>query len=241
MTPCQNCQHPVTGKYCSNCGQALHLKRIDRHYISHEILHLLHFEKGFFYTVKALLVSPGHSIREFIHQNRAKHMKPVPFIIITSLIFTVLSHLFHVDKLYNSMAKIDVALPTVAKIQNWIQTHYGYANILMGGFMALCILLFFRKYRYNLFEITILMCFVMGQSMLLLAVEAFFIPVLNIKSYSLIMLLITFGYSTWAIGQFFDSKKVMSYVKAFFAYLLGYFLFNITLAAIGISIDLLMK
>ena len=35
------------------------LKRIDRRYISHEIEHVLHLDRGFFYTVKELIVRPG--------------------------------------------------------------------------------------------------------------------------------------------------------------------------------------
>lgn len=88
MTNCKNCDNQITDKYCPNCGQSATLKRIDKHYISHEIQHLLHFEKGVFYTAKELLIRPGNSIREFIGENRNKHMKPVAFLILTSLLIS---------------------------------------------------------------------------------------------------------------------------------------------------------
>jgi predicted acetyltransferase len=35
------------------------LKRIDGHYIIHEIEHVLHFERGNLYTVRELITKPG--------------------------------------------------------------------------------------------------------------------------------------------------------------------------------------
>lgn len=70
MTNCNNCNHELTGKYCSGCGQPVQLKRIDSHYIMHEIEHVLHIEKGILFTIKELLIRPGQNIREFIKDNR---------------------------------------------------------------------------------------------------------------------------------------------------------------------------
>lgn len=86
---CKNCCSKIKGKYCPNCGQCATLKRIDKHYISHEIQHLLHFEEGFIYTVKELLTRSGNSIRMYLDENRNKHMKPVAFLIFTSLLYTI--------------------------------------------------------------------------------------------------------------------------------------------------------
>ena len=89
MKNCENCNNQFSENYCPNCGQSAKLRRIDKHYISHEFLHLLHFEKGFLYTIKELLSRPEDSIKEFIDKNRNKHMKPVPFLILTSLLLAL--------------------------------------------------------------------------------------------------------------------------------------------------------
>ena len=57
------------------------LKRIDRRYISHEIEHVLHLDRGFFYTVKELFLRPGKAVREFLFEDRKKLVKPVLFLI----------------------------------------------------------------------------------------------------------------------------------------------------------------
>ena len=48
-------------------------------------------------------------------------------------------------------------------------------------------------------------------------------------------------YSTFAIADFFDKTKVKNYFKSLFAYILGMLAFIITIAVIGVTIDLLTK
>lgn len=243
MNHCKNCNSELksTEKFCPNCGQPLHLERIDKHYVYHEVFHLLHFEKGFFYNAKELITRPGLTIREFLSENRNKHMKPIAFLILTSLLFTLVAHILHADQIYNEKEKLLFKDSSIDDIQNWVQTHYGYANIIMGGFIALCVKLLFRKYNYNFFEISVLLCFIMGQGMLLLTVETFFLPLIGQAVYQIILTLVSFAYPTWAIGQFFDGKKVTSYFKALAAYILGYLLFYIAVVFVGLAIDLTMK
>ncbi len=241
MTNCKNCNHQISENFCPNCRHPAQLKRIDKHYISHEVLHLLHFEKGFFYTAKELITRPGASIREFITENRNKHVKPVAFLILTSLLYTVIAHFFHAEDFYNEKEKIIIEKSSVGNIMHWIQTHYGYANIISIFFYAFCVKLFFRKYNFNFFEIMILVCFAMGQAMLLLTVETFFVGLLSKQTYVIIMSFIAFVYPVWVIGQFFDKSKASSYVKAFGAYFLGYLLFYAVIIAVGLTVDLFIK
>ena len=241
MTNCKHCRTPITEKYCANCGHAAKLHRIDRHYIAHEIEHLLHFEKGVFYTVKELIVRPGHSIREFIEENRNKHMKPVAFLILTSIIYSLIAHIFYPEEMYNVEENALLEKSNIATIRHWVGTHYGYANIIMSLFIVLTVKLFFKNYKYNLYEITILLCFVMGQGMLLLSVEAFFAGLVSKQLFLAILVIISFAYPTWAIGQFYDPNKVKSYVKAFLAYLIGYLLFDLAATLVGVVADLAVK
>jgi hypothetical protein len=246
MTNCKNCNTPINSSFCHNCGQAASLKRIDSHYIIHELQHLLHFEKGFPFTVKKLFTSPGQSIKEYITENRNSFIKPVPFLIFTSLIYTLVNNYFHIerDTLYagsNGLGSEALKNSNISHLYEWVQTHYGYANILMGGLIALLLKLFFRKYNYNIFEITVLLCFVMGEGMLLLAVFSLLAGLTKIKAFFTIMSLVIFFYISWAIGQFYDSKKTSSYVKAFLSYMLGSTLFFIILTIIGLIADYLKK
>lgn len=231
---CKNCNIEVISKFCPNCGQKAELERINGHYIKHEIQHLFHFEKGIFYTIKELLIRPGKSVRTFLTENRSRLMKPIVFIIVTSLIYTLVNQYFNIDDQYVNYEKVKLKKNRI--IQKWIQDHYGYSNILMGALIAFFVKLFFRKYNYNFYEILILLCFVMGIGMLIFAVFALLqglihFDLLGISGFSVI------AYTTFAIADFFDRTKLANYVKTLFAYILGGLLFAILAVFLEIVID----
>lgn len=238
MTNCGNCNNQISENYCSNCGQPANLKRIDGHYIIHEIKHVLHFEKGILYTIRELLTNPGENVRNFISKNRVRLVKPIIFIIVSSLIYTLVNHFFHIEDGYVKFN--ETKQTTTGLIFKWVQDHYGYSNIIMGVFIAFWIKIFFKKYNYNFFEILILLCFVMGMAMLFFAVFAIFQGITHIDLMQ-IAGIIGIAYCTWAIGQFFDKKKALNYVKAFASYILGMISFSLSALLMGTIIDLIIK
>lgn len=235
---CKNCDTEVSQSYCPNCGQPAKLKRIDAHYIQHEIEHLLHFERGFLYTVKELVLRPGKSIREYLNDNRSRLVKPVVFIIVTSLIFTIVAGIFHVETSYIQFR--EAKSTNIGLIFNWIQGHYGYTNIIMGIFVAFWIKIFFKKYGYNFFEIIIQWCFVMGIGMLICTLQVVLVATTKID-FGQVTGMILLAYSVWAIGQTFDKSKKLNYLKAFLAFMLGCATFMLFVILLGSFLNLFTK
>jgi len=235
---CRNCNNTVDNNFCGNCGQAVQIKRVDKHYFLHEIWHVLHFEKGIFYTIKELLIRPGQNVRKFITEDRSRLVKPLIFVIVTSLIYTVINNLFHIEKGYVNFHDTKQSATNV--IFHWVENHYGYANIIMGVFIAFWIKVFYRKYDYNFFEILILLCFVMGIGMLIFSVFALLegLTKLNLMRVSG---MIGVSYCAWAIGQFFNQNKVINYLKALVSYILGMLTFFISATLLGVLVDSLIK
>lgn len=235
---CKNCNTEITQNYCPNCGQPTKLKRIDGHYIIHEIEHVLHFERGILYTIRELITSPGQNVRKYISENRSRLVKPIIFIIITSLIYSLVNHFFHIEDGY--VKYTETKTTATSSIFKWIQNNYGYANIIMGVFIALWTKLLFRKYPFNFFEILILLCFVMGIGMLIYSV---FAAIQGLTHISLMQIagVVGFIYCTWAIGQFFDKHKAINYIKAFGAYILGMLTFMVLAKVLGTIIELITK
>jgi len=236
MSNCTKCETELNGNYCARCGHPALQRRIDRHYVLDEISSVLNFEKGFLFTVKELIVRPGQNIRIYISEDRNRLVKPIIFIIVTSLIYSIAMQFLQVEDGYFRYA--DGQASAVAVISQWVQSNYGYANILMGIIIALWLKLFFRKYNYNLFEILILLCFVMGMGML---VFTLFGIAESFSKYKLMRAgaLVSLGYCAWAIGQFFDRKKLQNYLISFFAYIMGMITFSLIAIGIGLSIDLI--
>lgn len=236
---CENCDAELSQNYCPNCGQPSKLKRIDKHYFQHEIEHLFHFERGFLYTVRELVLRPGQTIKEYLHHNRNRLVKPVVFLIVTSLIFTIMAGLLHVETSffkYNGDGKV-----TNAKlIFDWIQGHYGYTNIILGVFVSFWVRIFFLKSGFNFFEIIIQWCFVMGIGMLICTLQVLLQAITQIN-YGQYIGKIVMIYSIWAIGQTFDKGKIINYIKAFFAFILGSSSFILFLVSIGYILDFFTK
>ncbi len=236
FTQCKRCGAVLSDDFCSKCGNPKTLKRINGSYILSEIVSVLNFDKGFFYTIKELLVRPGENIQKFIHSDRNRLVKPIIFVIVCSLMYSLAQQLLKFEDGYANAGGFGDS--AVSSIYGWIQKNYGYANILMAVFIAFWIKLFFKKYSYNIFEILILLCFVMGIGMLIYTTFGI------IESFTKLKLLLVGGiigiiYTSWAIGQFFDKNKKVNYLKGLVAYLLGMMTFYFLAVILGLGIDLI--
>ncbi len=74
---CKNCGAEINQNYCPNCGNPIQLKRINGRYIAEEVGSVINFDKGILYTIRELLVRPGKTIRDFIHNDRNRIVKPI--------------------------------------------------------------------------------------------------------------------------------------------------------------------
>ena len=98
--PCPNCQTPVDGNYCSQCGQPARLH--DGSFwsmILHFFAHYLHYESKFLQTLKTLVFRPGRASIDFREKKRARHVEPMSlyiFVVITYFIISgLLTSLYH--------------------------------------------------------------------------------------------------------------------------------------------------
>ena len=243
MNNCKKCNEPLYGNYCSNCGYPATLKKINGRYIINEIRDVLFINSGLFYTIKSMVIKPGKTVRHFIAEDRSRYIRPITFIVITSLIYAVVDYFCHIESnefYINPFLNIGVSgVPVASAILKWLTENFAYSNILSGLFMALGIKIFFRKVNYNLFEIFTLLCFVTGIMTLFFSVCTIFQALTNwdIIKYATPLAMI---YPTWAIGQFFDRKKVISYIKAFISYIFGTIMLAVLIVLSGILIDIII-
>lgn len=236
MNSCIKCQSECDSNYCPNCGHPQQLERINGRYIVAEMASVLNFEKGFLYTTRELLLRPGQSIRKFIAEDRNRLVKPILFIFISSLIYSIAVRVFNLNDGYLNYNFDEWPDSATAFLFRWISDHYGYANLIMAVFIALWIKVLFRQYSDNIYEILILLCFVMGVGMLMFTVFGLLerltrLALLAYGGY------VFFIYALWAIGQFFEPRKRINYFKALVSYLLGMLSFTFVALGVGLLID----
>jgi hypothetical protein len=76
---CENCGAPLTGKYCSACGQHHfdHPVHDFGHFVSEAFEDLTHADSRLWRTLIALLFRPGFLTREFLDGRRVRYLPPV--------------------------------------------------------------------------------------------------------------------------------------------------------------------
>lgn len=89
---CRNCDSPLEGAYCHQCGQPAHISRTMGE-VAHDFLHsVLHFDTRAWRTFPMLVGRPGTLTNEYIHGRRARYVSPLALFLFTVfLMFFVFS------------------------------------------------------------------------------------------------------------------------------------------------------
>ena len=92
-TPCANCQTPLEGTYCHNCGQlAEDFHRSTWHLLVEAVEGLLHLDGKLFRTMPALVRRPGQLTRDYLDGKRAFQVQPFRMFLVLLLIVLFVGH-----------------------------------------------------------------------------------------------------------------------------------------------------
>ena len=80
---CLNCGTPLTGPYCSVCGQKAHVHRSVRAFFQDFLQGLFNFEGKIWRTLPMLAWRPGEMTRRYIAGERARFVSPVALYLFT--------------------------------------------------------------------------------------------------------------------------------------------------------------
>ena len=210
------------------------LRRIDAVYLLEEISTVLNFHRGIFYTIREILLRPGKSVNHFIHRDRSRLVKPVVFIIICSLAYTVFQQFFGFEDGYINYSFEENNM--INKMFEWTDQNYGYTNLFFSIFIAFYVRIFFRKHAYNFFEVLILLCYTIGMSMLLFA---FFGIIDTMTSVQIVDkgFLIGIIYIAWGIGDLFEGNVFKNTLKGLLCYILGLTTFVFLVLIVGTVLE----
>ena len=223
MTRCKNCNEPIQGNYCSNCAYPTKLIKIDGKFILKDIGDAFYVNSGFFYTIRRMLLKPGVSVKQYIYEDRSHYIGPVKFFVLISILFGLTYFFFknYIDHTVQSVIDFGFSENSaVTKMLAWSMQNTVYTDLFGGLLVTFGLKLFFRKYGYNLFEIFTLVCYVYGSATLVLV---FTILISGLTKLNLVHFnhYITTAYFIWAIAQFFNGKKISSYIKALLSFIVG--------------------
>lgn len=93
-TPCANCETPLQGTYCYNCGQlAEDFHRNSWHLLVEAVESLLHLDGRLFKTLPNLIRRPGQLTRDYLNGKRAWQVQPFRMFLVILLVVLFVGHL----------------------------------------------------------------------------------------------------------------------------------------------------
>lgn len=227
---CANCGRAIDvpeQKFCPDCGQPTPAHRIDWHFLGHELEHsVLHMDRGVLYTLKRLMLRPGHLIRDYLDGRREGIVKPLLLLMMTAAALVLLSHYLLSGDIVGSsvtdgmrQAFADNNDPTgkgaellkaFEYTKNWFNEHITLVTLLILPLEAAALQLAFlgaRKLNYP--EWLVITAFLTAQTFVVWCISVpfqrlspdvqpvMFLLAIAYNLFSLVQLFKTYGYAQW--------------------------------------------
>lgn len=242
---CQNCSTLILNNFCDNCGQK-RFKKIDRKYILDELQYVfIHTNKGFLYSIKKIIKSPGKTGRDFIDGNRVNHYKPILLLFLLSTVSAFISFkVIGMQEIMDAMTATNKVMNTefMKDYMNFTKSYSALIMLLMVPVFAITTKLAFGKWGHNYYEHVIINAYVVCAytlfTILIISPILYFFRdnyeyVVTISGFSFIAVPIILG---WFFKDFYSEKpfkSIMGRVFLTFAYFLGLYVVVIILVVIG--------
>jgi Protein of unknown function (DUF3667) len=89
---CGNCDAPLTGPYCAQCGQHSRDSARSLGVVLHDGWHLLtHLDGRFWFTLRTLLSQPGQLTLDYFAERRVRYVSPFRLYLVLSIVFFALA------------------------------------------------------------------------------------------------------------------------------------------------------
>lgn len=152
---CNSCGTVVNGNYCTECGQKK-FKRIDHTYVIDEVKSFAFYtEKGFFYSVKNIILNPGKTAGKFLEGDRIHHYKPFALTMVLSGISILLSSFLNLKDIMENAIKAsnqNVSDKFVDTYTTSFISYFSFIMLAMIPFFSLLTRIAFRKWGQNYYE-----------------------------------------------------------------------------------------
>lgn len=141
-------------KFCPACGQPTPPHRIDWHFLGHELEHsVLHMDRGVLYSLKELMLRPGHLMRAYLDGQRAKQVKPLLLIMMSAAVVVLLSKYLAGGSVLGGLATggtdaaaMPTALAATSKaIGEWMNAYFAACTLVLLPFEALMFRMAFHR------------------------------------------------------------------------------------------------
>ena len=239
---CKNCGHIVQDTYCGHCGQKVNVDRITFSSLLNELTEsVFQVNRGFFYTLINLFVSPGKSIREYLEGHRKKHFKPIAYLLTFSTVYFIVTQLSGqhtwMDDLISGFAQGGSGKEEIPAILNWFAKNYAYTTLLLLPVFSFASFLSFLGLEKNYFEHLVINSYATGQQAIIYSIFALLKINFSGELLEVLPLVIAVSYTFWVYWQVFDQgNRLIVVMRSVLTYVLHLILsFGILILLLGIT------
>lgn len=258
---CGNCDRAIDGTdqaFCPACGQPTPAHRIDWRFLMHELEHsVLDMDRGIFYSLRHLMLRPGHFIRDYIEGRRARHVKPLVLLMILAAAMVFLAKYFLDGDLVGSGLSVGGTAAAGTKaggqfdparlakvfdvVKEWMNRNYTATTLMLLPLEALAFKLAFRRFgNLNYPEWLVIATFLTAQSFVIMIAAApleYWFP--QVRGWALSLV---FVYTVVSLTQFFKPyprwKSVLRSLFGFGIFLMFNLVFTVVLTAIALALPI---
>jgi hypothetical protein len=247
---CKNCNSPVEGNYCPECGQAKKTERLTfRNILKDFAEQVTELDTGFLRTLKDLTLQPGHMVRAYVLGQRKPYMRPFQFYLLMLAVYFAFNEVLDIDPMEASNQLVEKMNPSgMSKRQQEAQA---ISSQLMGKNIklmlslllvtqAFSLRLLYRKSGLYLAEMFVITLFMTGYQYIFFLVASLSVLVLDYgKAYWILYGVVSMGtliHSTWSIVQFFNGKGIRFIFKASLAVLTSLVFYILFAMVVGMAI-----
>ena len=177
---CLNCKTIFEGKFCPECGQKIETKRFTFQKITNDaITTLTNTDKGFFFNLKNLTLSPEKSINNYLDGKRKQVFNPFSYAFISIGLYLFIDHYYNFS-IFKSFSNPDGGVKSLnphaynfgQKIGQFTYKYLKFFYLLNIVYLSLMTWLILRK--RNFVEHLVTNAFIIGHAVL---ISALLIPI----------------------------------------------------------------
>lgn len=165
---CLNCDMPISGVYCAQCGQKTSTHRLSLgHFIKHELIHgIWHIDKGIVFTLRNILARPGYAAKDYIKGKRANHFNLVTLLLLLTGLLILIHQAHHTKTLDDNIAIEGDAVGIVA----WIEHNLKWVLLSFVPVISISGYWIFRRPKFNFTEHLVFNSFIIAGIFLILII-----------------------------------------------------------------------
>ena len=244
---CKNCENilALESTHCNLCGQKMIHARFQTKQIVHEVFEsLTNVERGFWYTLKMLIIAPHRMMREYLNGQTK------PYTNIFRLIFLVSAVSFFIN---TSLGLMEAQLSMMDnkedqgrtdEIMGYVQSYMMYIFFLMIPFFALASKLIFRRHKLYFAEHLILNSAWLTGTTILGFIQYIYVIVtgdINMSFMAVTSGVIFILYFTYANARFFGLYWLRALFASILHIIIGYIGFSLFCGVVGIIVGITFK